>query len=165
MASLLSFYEITARAKYVPLHYIQNIFNKLISQGIYHDTFLNILYPSSWDLDHPDHINVHVKENLKILSIKIPSTYTDSLHGIVEFHLKCINTGKISPLDGMLALKETLDWDCFEICDLWDSPSPLLAHIGTLMIQAYSHDPNLDTSHIEEDIVNTAHRWINKSSS
>ncbi|MEI2711456.1 MAG: hypothetical protein V9E96_20970 [Chitinophagaceae bacterium] len=160
IASLL-FYDSTARKKSIELNYIQEVFNGLTSQGIYYDTFLNILYPSSWSLDNPDNLEVHLKENLKVLGIKICMSYDEALNGVIGFHLKKIYNGAILPIPGMLALKNTLDWDCSEISNLFSSPSPLLAHVGGLMIDAYLNDPDeFDLSDLEEDIRQTAQAWM-----
>lgn len=163
IASLLAFYDATARKKVIPLKYIQKLLNALIAQGVYDDTFLNILYPSPWDLDNPDNITAHFKENLHIVGIKTSMSYDDALYGVIEFHLKKICTKTTQPIPGMLALKNALEWNCPEIHDFLLSQSPLLAHVGSLMIDAYSHDPNIDVKAIEDDILHTAHRWINIS--
>ena len=106
-AALIGHYDVTGHEKTLNINEIQGIFNKMMESGVYHDEFIDILYPTSAiseDFMGP------LKVVLEKLAIEIPKNYQDAVYRILRYHLFHIVEGTSDPVEGMLAISADLDW-------------------------------------------------------
>lgn len=190
-AACLGYYTVTGELPELSIQGVQEVFTKIMADGVYCDEFVDIFYPSS---EYIVDFVTPLKNVLEKLGITIPTTYRDAVYGILRYHLSNILEGIAPPIGGIMAINRDLDW--YLACMYRDDPefkhttgqfcyytrqdlSTITCEVGDLVLfcdrywgySAPPHELSIENyknyegekalALLEKDILLTARRWLN----
>lgn len=86
---------------------MREIINSLVNDGVYYDTFYDVLYPGDYVMEV---IGPAFERSLRSLGITIPD-YEGSVWIIIHYYLKRIASGEVDPYEGLYELMLEVYWD------------------------------------------------------
>lgn len=86
---------------------MREIINSLVKNGVYYDTFYDVLYPDNYVIDV---IGPAFERSLRSLGITIPD-YEGSVWIIIHYYLQRIVSGETDPYEGLYELMLEVYWD------------------------------------------------------